>query len=153
MQDTLSLKNGTVLHLQGVKLGLLRNLVLQFGGWQAFENPDGLRKLTGKRMGQALQSTEVLFNYCAAWGVKDDPPEEAMEELEALGLPTGSARQARANWLRLELSDDDEMGELIGLVMALSVPQDEEPDKQEPDEVAALKARIAELEGKNGGSD
>jgi len=149
MQDTLTLKSGTVLHLKGVRPGPLRNLILQFGGIKIFEDPDSLKELTGKRMSRALGATEVLFNYCAAWGVTDDPPEEAMDDLDALGLPAGSPKQARANWLRyLELSDDDEMAELIGLVMALSVPQDDEPEK--PDEVAMLKARIAELEGTDG---
>lgn len=149
MQDTLTLKNGRVLHLQGVKLGPLRNLIMQFGGFKVFENPDSIRDLTGRRMSQAVQSVEVLFNYCAGWGVVDDPPEEAMEDLAALGLPTGSARQARANWLRyLELSDDSEMGDLIGLVMALSA-EPVEPEEQE-DEIAKLRARIAELEGTNG---
>lgn len=129
--DTFPLRSGTVLHLQPVRPAAVRHLLLQFGNVNMFENPEALLELKGKAQAKAIEATEKLYNYVAGWGVTDDPPDEALAELEAIGLDVSNERRARADWLRfLEIEDDEEMGELIGAVMVLSQRETEESTEE-----------------------
>lgn len=129
--NTFTLKSGTVLHLQPVRPAAVRHLLLQFGNVDMFENPEALLELKGKAQGKAIAATEKLYNYVAGWGVTDDPPDEALGELEAIGLDVGNERRARADWLRfLLIEDDEEMGELIGAVLILSKSGTEESTEE-----------------------
>ena len=129
--DIFTLRCGTVLHLQSVRPAAVRHLLLQFGNVDMFEHPEALLELEGKARGRAIEATEKLYNYVAGWGVTDDPPDEALAELEAIGLDVGNERRARADWLRfLEIVDDEEMGELIGAVMILSQRETEESKEE-----------------------
>ena len=123
--EELTLKSGMTLHLRPVKWTALWHILRQLGGPEMLENPDTLMNLKGGDMLKAADTTERLFNYCAGWGVSDDPPREAVEELEAMGLADlGKPHLARANWLRfIALADDDEISSLIGAVLALSAKQ------------------------------
>ena len=125
--EELTLKNGTVLHLRPVKWTALWHILRQIGGTKLLDNPDELMKLEGADALKAADTTERLFNYCAGWGVTDDPPQGAVEELEAMGLADlDKPHLARANWLRfIALADDDEISSLIGAVLALSAKQEQ----------------------------
>ena len=125
--NELTLKSGMVLHLQPVKWTALWHILRQIGGTEMLDNPDALMNLKGGDMLKAADATEKLFNYCAGWGVSDDPPREAVEELEVMGLADlDKPHLARANWLRFfALADDDEISSLIGAVLALSAKQEQ----------------------------
>jgi len=115
------------LHLQPVKWTALWHILRQIGGTEVLDNPDALMKLEGSDMLKAADATEKLFNYCAGWGVTNDPPQGAVEELTAMGLADlDKPHLARANWLRfIALADDDEISSLIGAVLALSAKQEQ----------------------------
>ena len=115
------------LHLQPVKWTALWHILRQIGRPEILDNPDMLMNLKGGDMLKAADATEKLFNYCAGWGVTDDPPQGAVEELEAMGLADlDKPHLARANWLRfIALVDDDEISSLIGAVLALSAQQEQ----------------------------
>jgi len=115
------------LHLRPVKWTALWHILRQIGGTKLLDNPDALKELTGAGALRAADATEKLFNYCAGWGVTDDPPQGAADELEALGLADlDKPHLARANWLRfIALVDDDEISSLIGAVLALSAQQEQ----------------------------
>jgi len=119
--DELEFENVT-LHLLPVKWTALWHILRQIGGTEMLDNPDALMNLEGADMLKAADATERLFNYCAGWGVSDDPPPEAVEELAAMGLADlDKPHLARANWLRfIALANDDEISSLIGAVLALS---------------------------------
>lgn len=158
MINTLKLKSGTTLRLRGVNPDAVFSLYRQMGFYEEVaRNPDfegtpeewaiaWEGRLSFDRKVEAAQLTEQLFNYCAGWGVTDDPPASAMKDLETIGCDVSTPRLARVNWLRFVELCEDEVDMLIGHVMALS--QLERASRLQPKAVADDKARIAELEAK-----
>jgi hypothetical protein len=70
---------------------------------------------------EVARASMALFNYCMAYGVTTDPPAEAIEELQALGLAPTNPRALRATWLNyLVLKDADEAGVLTSVILALT---------------------------------
>jgi hypothetical protein len=115
--------------------------MLKLGGGSTLQDPKRLRKLTGKERDRATQGLDQLFNYCAGWGVTDDPPEEAIEELAEMGFQVNTARLARINWIRyLLVEDETEAGGLVGAVLTYSskdwLAQDAEIEEAEETEGA-----------------
>lgn len=120
-EGTFELKCGVTLHLRQINRQALRPIMLKLGGASALQNPEDLRDLTGKRAEQAVLGIEQLFNYCAGWGVTDDAPQEAIEELAEMRFRVDTARLARISWIRYSLlEDEDEAGELVGAILAFS---------------------------------
>lgn len=94
------------------------------------------------------QLTQQLFNYCAGWGVTDDPPPEAIDELKLIGRDTSSRRAARIDWLRFIVLEPGEAAELIGRVMALTQMRgmkQEQTVREKEARIAELEAQVAEL--------
>ena len=128
--EELTLKSGMVLHLRPVEWMALWRILRKFGK-DALNDPDSLLKVKEDQAFDMMEATDQLFNFCAGWGVKDDPPAEALAELEEMGLANpGQPHLARANWLRfVVLEDDEEFSDLIASVMALAVKQAEAEGK------------------------
>ena len=128
--EELTLKSGMVLHLRPVEWMALWRILRKFGK-DALNDPDSLLKVKEDQEFDMMEATDQLFNFCAGWGVKDDPPAEALAELEEMGLANpGQPHLARANWLRfVVLEDDEEFSDLIAAVMALAVKQAEAEGK------------------------
>lgn len=153
---TLKLKSGTLLHLRAVNPDAIFSIYRQMGFYEEVtRNPDfegspeqwakeWEERLSFEKKVNTAQLTEQLFNYCAGWGVTDDPPESAMTDLQTIGCDASTPRLARVNWLRFVELDEDEADLLIGRVMALS--QLSRAERLKPQAVADDKARIAELE-------
>jgi hypothetical protein len=141
-EGTFELRCGVTLHLRQVNRQALRPIMLKLGGGRTLQDPERLRKLTGKAMERATQGIEQLFNYCAGWGVIDEAPEEAVAELGEMGFRVDTVRLARINWIRyLLVEDETEGGELVGAVLTYSskdwLAQDEEIEEQEQEEAKA----------------
>jgi len=154
--DTFETKGGRVFTLKPVKATMLRHLLSKFGGLRnVLESPEGINKLTGNARFRALEAVDQIFNYCAGFGVIDEPTEEEMDELAELGFRVDKPHLARVSWLRLLLDDDEEAGNLLGAVMLLTLRGDEEKEeeKEKPAEdekdtrIAELEARLAAIEG------
>ena len=130
MDNELVLKNGMTLHLRPVNWMALWRILRKFGK-DALNDPDKLLQVGEDQALDMVEATDQLFNFCAGWGVKDDPPPEALAELEEMGLANpGQPHLARANWLRfLVMEDDGEFGDLIAAVMALAQQQAEAEGK------------------------
>ena len=128
--EELTLKSGMTLHLRPVKWMALWGILRKFGK-DALSDPDKLLKVEGDQALDMAEATDQLFNFCAGWGVSDDPPVEALAELEEMGfVKPGQPHLARANWLRfLVMEDDEEFSELIAAVMALAAKQAEAEGK------------------------
>jgi len=148
--NSMNLTCGVTLHLQAVQETILQDLMLEFGDMALMRQPERILQLTGERQVRALAATGKLFTYCAGWGVKTDPPDEANELMELLGRDTAAdkPRLRRADWVRT-ITTQEERGELIGRVMALTFQKkDGAPvaaDTAVPTAVDQA-ARIAELE-------
>jgi len=155
--DTFETKGGRVLTLKPVKAMMLRSLLGQFGGLRnILDDPEGINKLTGKARFRALDAVDQIFNYCAGFGVMDEPTEEETDELAELGFRVDKPYLARVKWLRIfVLEDDEEAGNLLGAVMLITlrgeedeeveveVPADDEKDTR----IAELEAKLAAIEG------
>ena len=130
MDNELILKSGMTLHLRPVNWMALWGILRKFGK-DALSDPDKLLKVEGDQALDMVEATDQLFNFCAGWGVSDDPPVEALAELEEMGfVKPGQPHLARANWLRfLVMEDDEEFSELIAAVMALAAKQAEAEGK------------------------
>jgi len=128
--EELTLKSGVVLHLRPVNWMALWRILRKFGK-DALNDPDKLLQVKEDQALDMMEATDQLFNFCAGWGVKDDPPAEALAELEAMGLADlGQPHLARANWLRFVVMQDvGEFSELIAAVMALAAKQAEAEGK------------------------
>lgn len=156
MIDELKLKSGRVLHLQAVSPDAIFNLYHAMGFYEAVaENPDfegtpeewaaeWEARLSFEKKVKAARLTEQLFNYCAGWGVKDDPPASALQDLKIINCDINTPRAARVNWLRFIELEEDEVDMLIGHVMALA--QIGRMERLYPKTTSDDKARITELE-------
>lgn len=94
----------------------------QDGGTDLLANPGRLRELDTEGQIRAAEAFERLFTYLAGWGVENDPPPEAIDDLAELDMTSGSKQVTRANWIRFFLmKDDDEAAAIIAAIMTLSV--------------------------------
>lgn len=151
--NSMTLTCGVTLHLQAVQETILQDLMLEFGDMALMRQPERILQLTGERQVKALAATGKLFTYCAGWGVKTDPPEEANELMELLGRDTAASkpRLHRADWVRT-ITTQEERGELIGRVMALTFKKAEAPAvagtavAQAEDQTARIARLEAQLE-------
>lgn len=148
MEDTHTVKSGRILHLIPVKQQVIRTIMIRMG-LMGVEQVDDLLQKTGADLQRAIEASEQLYNYCAGWGVTDDPDSRELAEIDDLGFDVERPHIARAHWLRLfVLRDDEETSALIAAVLAHSVRTWRGPMRppQEQGEVEQLKARLAELE-------
>ncbi len=117
----LALACGVTLELKPARMGPIRHLLVKMGGLDLLVNPERLRSLDDEGKVRAAGVLEQLFTYLVGWGVKDDPPTDALDELSELGLLAKSKQTTRANWVRfLLLEDDDEMATIIGATLTVA---------------------------------
>ena len=115
------LKCGVTLTLRPAGMPAIRKLIEQAGGWSLLKNPEKLAALSKRKQVIYGEASNKLFLYVAGWGVETNPPSEAVEELETLGWTAKSKKLIRARWIRYLLADEDEIGELLGRIMFLSM--------------------------------
>lgn len=101
-----SLNGDMTLQVKAVTKYALWQFVKKLGGVEFINDPTILSRLTGDELQAARDTIDQLWTYCIGWGVVDDPPEDAMAELEMMGLVSPSPRLTRANWVRWLLLDD-----------------------------------------------
>lgn len=151
--NTFMLKCGIALPLKMVSPDAIRNLIADrdmdalINRWETLGDGDAVQKLENELDTPALlkinRGTTRLFNYCIGFGVDYTPPQEEIDELGAMGFSIETPRIALVNWLRyLKLDGAEEAGELVGMIMALSIHK----EQRETSEEEKLRARIAELE-------
>lgn len=125
--------NGTRLTCRPVRKLPVQDLLFKLGvtgklveGASASDIQAALTKVNTAEQVDQAKAAMALFNYVMAYGVVDDPPVEAVEELQALGVAPTNANALRATWLNyLVLEDSEEAGLLSGVIMALTFKGDE----------------------------
>jgi len=100
------LNGDTTLNVRAVTKYALWQFVKQLGGVDFINDPTTLSRLPDEARQTAMDTIDRMWTYCIGWGVIDDPPEDALAELEAMGLISPSPRLTRANWVRWLLLDD-----------------------------------------------
>lgn len=101
-----SLNGDTTLYVKAVTKYALWQFVKKLGGVDFINDPTVLNRLSDDEKRAASDTIDKLWTYTIGWGVVDDPPEDAMAELEMLNLVSPSPRLTRANWVRWLLLDD-----------------------------------------------
>lgn len=101
-----SLNGDVTLHVKAVTRYALWQFVQRLGGVDFINDPTTLSRLPDDEQQAAKDTIDRLWTYCIGWGVADDPPEDALAELEMMGLISPSPRLTRANWVRWLLLDD-----------------------------------------------
>lgn len=100
------------------KLGITGKLV---EGADPDQIQDQLQQASAAKQVELAKAAMSLFNYVMAYGIEENPPEEAVEELQALGVAPSNPKALRATWLNyLVLEDSEEAGLLAGVIMALT---------------------------------
>ena len=82
-------------------------------------------KLTQQEAVQLGQDGVRLYNYVCSYGVTTDPPEDALEELAAIGYDLGNPRVARMRWLQLLVLDEEDSKNLLGEIIRITFKQGE----------------------------
>ena len=120
--NKLKLMCGVTLNLTPVKTAPIRHLLLKMGGTDLLANPERLRELDTESKIKAAEAFERLFTYLTGWGVENDPPADAIENLSELDMASASEQVTRANWIRFFLMEnDDEAAAIVAAVLAISV--------------------------------
>lgn len=125
-----SLNGDTTLQVKAVTKYALWQFVKKLGGVKFINDPTILSRLPDDELQAARDVIDQLWTYCIGWGVVDDPPEDAMAELEMMGLVSPSPRLTRANWVRWLLLDDqgDAWSIFWTVWMATMLDEDEADD-------------------------
>ena len=122
-------ENGTELDIVAVSEVGLRNLLFGSG---ALRKVYGAGKSTDQILNQVssqLSQEEAirlgadgvrLYNYICSYGVTTDPPEDALEELVAIGYEVHNPRVARMNWLQLLVLTEEDSKNLLGEIIRLT---------------------------------
>lgn len=131
---TYETESGLVLHIKPVSTGAVQSLLgssdVLLGMFSNMEDFQDLSDVTEQETIAMLREFEPLANYCIGWGVTDDPPKEAMVELDILGVKPRGKREARIKWLRLLVLDQEDMGRLVGRILALSMSGEGEAEPE-----------------------
>lgn len=155
--------NGLELHIKPVSTGAVQSLLGSSDVLLQMLRADGFQvakaTMTDQDIVALLKDFEPLANYCIGWGVTDDPPEEALADLETLGIKPRSKREARIRWLRLIELEQEDLGRLVGRILSMSLNDESEnavpalsdedvvQEREREAELEMLRARVAELEG------
>ena len=101
---------GETLQLKGVSAKVLREFIEEMGGFEkVLENQSGDEALANR-----------LFMYVAGFGVRNELPEYANDELELLGIKSKSERVKKAHWIR-SILNNKECSDLLSRIFLLSV--------------------------------
>lgn len=117
------LSGGTVLECQAVQSGVLQSLLADLALLDevVLESPQALSLLVGEDRANAIKASEKLFDYCAGWGVKNNPPAKVPEVVKLMGVSPSEPNLYRAAWIRYALAaTQEELGLIIGMVLTLS---------------------------------
>lgn len=115
--------NGTVLECQAVQGGVLQSLLADLAllDEKILDDPAALALLGGKDRANAIKASEKLFDYCAGWGVKNNPPAQVPEVVKLMGVDPLEPNLYRAAWVRYALgATQAELGFIVGMVLTLS---------------------------------
>lgn len=133
MTEEYTTKSGLVLHVCAVSKLAMQNLLLSSGLLDKLGEINDLDKINVQAIEERLSATEKvevgqsshrLFNYVCGYGITDDPPPDALEELAIIGFDTANARAARIHWLKTLVLDQGDLNGLVAKIMLLTM-QDE----------------------------
>ena len=136
--EKLELECGVTLRLQPVKQTIALEFISRLGGFDILMRGDA-SGLTANRP-ETMDGFIRLLNYFTGWGVANDVPQEVREEFSMLA---SGERSIRSLWVR-DMLTTDETSQFFAQVMALTFSE----NGREPQDKAALKAKVAELEAK-----
>lgn len=113
----------TTLHCRPVGGSILQTIMSQMASIDGMNlnEPETLTTLMGADQAKALAASERLFNYCAGWGVIEDPPPGRTEITDLMMIDMSQPNLRKAAWVRYELgASEKELGDVIGIVMGLT---------------------------------
>lgn len=129
-ERTVTLSGGLELDLCAVSRVAMDEIVSELGGADMLMrlSQAGDRAIkahfmtyTKAELDHYLDAQRRQLIYCCGWGVRNEPPEDALAALDAMGLLSSHARVTRANWIiyLVDMSYSDK-ALIIGRVMALT---------------------------------
>lgn len=122
--------NGTELEVNAVSPVALRNLLFGSGAFRKMAHLASKsttevvaqiqQTLTQDEMLRLSAENTRLYNFICAYGVSTDPPEDALEQLQAMGFAVESPAIARMHWLQMLVLTDDDSKILLNEVIRLT---------------------------------
>ena len=126
---TFTTSSGVELDLVPVSEVGLRNLMFGSGALRkAFTGAGNTSEIMQQVSAKLTQDEAIrlgqdgvrLYNYICSYGGTNDPPDEALEELAAIGYELDNPRVARMRWLQLLVLTDEDSKNLLGEIIKLS---------------------------------
>lgn len=120
--------SGGTLTLQAVSADALRYMERKYrldGFFQSLagdpeDHVDYMDGLDEETTALINDGVDVLMNYCAIYGVRDEPSEEAIEELELMGVVEENQKIRKLSWLRLMVLGHIELSIVSNAVRTLT---------------------------------
>ena len=115
------------LHCRPVAGGILQSIMTQMASLDgmSLDTPESLLTLKDGDRAKALAASEKLFNYCAGWGVIDDPPPGRTQITDVMMIDINQPNIRKAAWIRYEIgATEEELGDMIGIIMGLTFADD-----------------------------
>ena len=84
------------------------------------DTKEWLSSLTPERDAEISRGLDLVLNYCLTWGVAEDPPDEDLDVLAAMGIDVSNPKIARLYWLRIIRLDGNEAVMVQNSVRALT---------------------------------
>ena len=112
-------KDGRELTLRPVNENTCRALIEKLGGMQLFRT-GRIADLSADEQALYITNSNRLLRYLAGWGVVENPSEEEVEMLQALGLDSDIPNLRRAAWLMYLMYDEVELTRLTARVLILT---------------------------------
>jgi len=131
MKDTYTTKkSGVELKLRAVDPLAIHNILYRIGV-NIGDSREKIKETIQIGNAHKLEAISQLFGYCMSQAVITDPPDDALDELEAMGFPIKNKNVARVYWLRhIELENQEEAGDILSIVIGLTFAPKPE-DKRE----------------------
>ena len=156
MRNTFTCECGEVLYLRPVNMMVAGNISRKMIEYLNKEQMDSLLsedltteqaiQLFGENIGIISSIGDRLFNYCAGWGVENDPPTDDgnVELMNLLGVSPSNPHLYRAEWVRSLMGSEEEAQLLVKAVMGLSNRQPVSEDDDKDALIARLQAKLDE---------
>ena len=107
--------------LQSLLFGFVNNFNFPSGTQSSEEITETIKKHFEESRDLSVQSQTIkLLNYIVSFGIKNEPPADAIKDLTDMGFETSTPLSRKRNWLMMLVLDNDDVPELLSRIIQLT---------------------------------